>query len=767
MEPFSTGDANVARIIYQTNRTNNNPVASLEAPFDAAASSTALAPAIPDAVHEKAKRRTMQLGASIRAHQTDPSMTTSEALHAAADEWLKNLKSTQSPLTESARYKSLADWAAVLSIAEPTLSSERHWDRDIVHKYWPKFLFTLVNNTTPLLNKRTIKAATVSWWAGLFLHSIVVYTRDPDTKGKCGMALLIKDGIYQAIKAQVVQLVHDFRLDRHTDVKIYFGRHELQIIFNSMLQDSQNTGRQVAIQNQLRHLFPFYFTTRASSLGSTHKKWRDLNYVPLCGDVRVFVHGHLNWEILFRMKIHKNHIATAIGVEQNFKIPGVLLAHNIMFDMTVPFLSHLFLLGRFKVKYKTPQELFDDHSAELEIDPEFKDTPLFLESAPGGREFAVPEQAATARSAYQALRHSCQKTGLPRVGYTAIRRETGNIFSLQMGARIAKDVLNHTPDGPFRDSYSRNTANFDLVRIRLSEIAGTEETSAGEKSKENHASHAFMSAAVECLVRQGREAPDAEENSQVKAVDLKEEYKRKLIEKLPMKPLHQTRVAAWTNYLRCFNLTAQGYQMGTPQANRLFLMATGSKKPPKGESIPVAFKVGWTSVNVTLLRDTFLTAEKNFLDQQKKEMRTFKAGNANKLNHELVTGPLTGDAKERELVVQALASNNPSLHIQQAVDDAMARAAAPTKTDLESVKSWASNIRKAQSALSVLDAQDGPTTTLQEDEHDRLVAFFDRMTMSPATPSCPFAALPPLMQTRSSRTRTRTRMKTMRRRSQI
>lgn len=73
-------------------------------------------------------------------------------------------------------------------------------------------------------------------------------------------------------------VVHDFKLDRHTDRKIYFGRHKLQLTLNKMLDDTLLTGRQVAIQNTTRFLLPFYFSNRASLLGPTHKKWRDLNY---------------------------------------------------------------------------------------------------------------------------------------------------------------------------------------------------------------------------------------------------------------------------------------------------------------------------------------------------------------------------------------------------------------------------------------------------------------------------------------------------------
>ncbi|KAJ6578730.1 hypothetical protein DFH09DRAFT_1276193 [Mycena vulgaris] len=704
MEPFAQGDTNVARIIHQANKVATDPAASLLAPYDATASSTAIAPSVPPEVHEKAKKQAFQLSNKIRATITDPTLNPADALDTAAGEWLATLKSTESPLTTKARTKSLADWASYLLVKHPDMSTERHWDRDVVEQNYQKFLFTMVTHTQPRSNKKTIKASTVAWWCSLFLHSIVVYTRDPDTHQKCGMALLIKHGVYQELKNQVVQLVHTFKLDRHRDTRLYYGRNELQLIFNVILEDSEKTGRQVAIQNIVRHSFPFYFTTRASSLG------------------------------------------TATGVEQNFRITGVEHAHNALFDLTVSMLAHLFLAKRFVTKYEascfvlsTPAELFADTSAELQIDPAFMDTPLFLETAPGGREFASPEKAAMSNSAYNAFRYACERAGLPRAGYTAMRRETGNVFGLQFGARVAKDALNHTSDGPYRDSYSRSTANYDFIAVRLGEKRGTEESAPGEilrpahPSQENHIKNAFTSAAVECLVRRAQETSDVEEEEE----EAKKEYKKKLVDSPSMKPLHEARTAAWEAYIKCFNDTAKGYQSGTPQANKLLKLADGSMPPPRGESIPVEFKRGWNTRKATPLRDAFIAAEQAFLKQQKKEMRLFKSKKKNDENQRLISGPLTGTSDERALVVEILASNPTTEHLQQAVKDATARAAAPANSDLESVRIWASNIQKAQTAIALLDAEDEPASVEQQKHQDAMFAYFDRMTLSPAVPEIP------------------------------
>lgn len=146
MEPFSRGDSNAARIMHHGITQATQPHASTLATEPAASTSEAgLAPSVPKGVHAKAQKLSFQLGHKLRAIHTDPTMTPAEAIIAAADEWAKTVKSLQSPLTELARMKSLADWSAFLSQTNPELSYEKYWDRNVVEANWKRFLFVKVH----------------------------------------------------------------------------------------------------------------------------------------------------------------------------------------------------------------------------------------------------------------------------------------------------------------------------------------------------------------------------------------------------------------------------------------------------------------------------------------------------------------------------------------------------------------------------------------------------------------------------------------------
>ncbi|KAJ7103882.1 hypothetical protein C8R44DRAFT_746619 [Mycena epipterygia] len=700
MDPFSKSNSTVARISHQANRPSSS-ISIVQPPMDSA--SLPQAPTVPESVHEIAKKKAVQLGASIRAHLEDPTITTADALSQQADAWLATVKSHQSPITEAHRLKSLADWEAYLNTAQPDLSNERHWDRDIVEKYWPKFLFTMVTHSVRVrkeANQKNIKATTVSWWASLFLHSILAYTCDPITGTKCGMTLLVKEGVYVKLKAQVVELVHEYKLDRHKAAKIYFGRHELQLIIQTMLDASIRTGRQL---------------------------------VPVCGDITLMCHDYMDFELEWRMKIFKrqNAIGTVTGKEQTFNVRGCLYAHNVLFDIILPLIAHLFLLKRFKTKYESIEALCADRKAQLHIDPVFNDTPIFLAGATGGREFAVPERPAMATSVYEALRDWAQKSGLPGVGVTALRRDAGNHFGLQNGERIAKDFMNHQTDGPFRDSYSRNTANFNLVQLRIGEVAGSLESFPGQKIQENHQRHGFKSYAVEALVRAAREAPQAEETEKEKKAARLAHRAKLIAEGDLLQPMDKTRSKAWENYVACFNKTASAYKMCTISANRVLKLATGELEPPEREPHPLAFEHPWDEPKTKPLLDTFVNAENIFHKQLKKEMRRYDIELRNAKNKELLEGGLTGDGNERELVVQALAAPDPGKHVRRALE----AAAAPANTDdLESVRSWVDSIHKARTALTAIDIDEGPGAAQAQADQDELFAYFDRLTVSNSAP---------------------------------
>jgi hypothetical protein len=82
---------------------------------------------------------------------TNPTMNTADALMEKANTFLKEVSSTQSPITQRNHVKSLADWAGYLAVAKPLVPTEQHWDRNIIEDNWNRFLFTMVSECSLFL----------------------------------------------------------------------------------------------------------------------------------------------------------------------------------------------------------------------------------------------------------------------------------------------------------------------------------------------------------------------------------------------------------------------------------------------------------------------------------------------------------------------------------------------------------------------------------------------------------------------------------------
>jgi len=74
-------------------------------------------------------------------------------------------------------------------------------------------------------------------------------------------------------------VIRDFKLDRFEDVKVYFGRPEVQLMIEEALHNSNGHNREPKIQAILMMLFPFFMGSRPSTLGPTTSQCRDLGLV--------------------------------------------------------------------------------------------------------------------------------------------------------------------------------------------------------------------------------------------------------------------------------------------------------------------------------------------------------------------------------------------------------------------------------------------------------------------------------------------------------
>ncbi|KAK7053886.1 hypothetical protein R3P38DRAFT_3254348 [Favolaschia claudopus] len=704
-------DPTIASLARQTGRDNTASVSS-----SSSVHHTAPAPSVPDAVHEKAKTQALKLSARIKATAKDPTHNNINDLITEADEWAKTVQERESPITKANRVKQLADWQAIILLTEPELPVEQHWDLEVVKRFWKRYLYIMTSTTPSRTPGKPLKSRTVSAWAAMLIHSIVLYTRDPNTQLKCGLRLLITDGLYQNLKDQVMTLVHEFKLDRHYDPRVYFGRAELGLIFETMLSSTKRNGRQVALQTMVRALYTFFFTLRGSSLGPSHKIWRDLNYVLLCGHLKIYCKGYADWEIMTRVLNYKNQYNSVTGGEQDFTARGVLHSHNALFDITTFLMAHLYLLKRFKKKYKTIDELLEDQSAEIELDPAFADTALFLEAAPGGKEFASPEVAAMSRSTTDSFRDWSGKTGLPKVGLGALRRETGNMYIVQLGKQLAEDVMNHEAKGTIRDFYSRNMGNLDLVRVRLGEVAGVNESAAGMQIKESDKRHAFMGPALECLIRRAKEEPAVHVPRNQKIRDDREEIK----DNPDLVPLAQAADQAWEAFLACFNSNAA--DSSQTQHKRLMDYATGRATRKQK---PVNFRQPWTEAT---LQTAYTEAQQVFLKKQTAILRQDKRQQEKTKSNDLLHGPLTGTAGERLEILDLLKTDRPSEHLKQALDNARASATAPQTYDKSGMEKWSRDLQRALTTVQVIEGHHAAEDD-KEGDQDTLYEFFDKLAL--------------------------------------
>ncbi|KAF9009463.1 hypothetical protein BDQ17DRAFT_1062943 [Cyathus striatus] len=496
-------------------------------------------------------------------------------LAASFQEWAATVPSRESKSTRDHRERIEADWEAFLQIFYPQVTEESVWTFDVVKQGAIEFLRFKVVATSPLPGKSVLKARTLEGWFHSFVTSIAKNTRDPVSKELRGMVLLAHDGLYHKLKDAVIYLIQERALDRKLNPKQYFGRSHLQAMFSYMLKSSKVNGRVAVLQQIFRILCSFYMTSRPSTLGVPEAKWRELGYYPKLRDVRIFRLGLY----LYKIEVHWEHFKgkrnTATADEQVFILDSVKLGHNLLFDPTLYLVLFLFCRKAFGEKYPTLDALLSDDSAELSIDESKLDDPLFLELKFGGKEFVTPEAPATAASASHTFGDWAQKAGLPRAGMSAIRRDAGNNYGLQLSFEIAQDLMNHAPSDShsvYRKSYSRNTANYAVVGIRLGEEAGPGEAYPGQVLHRQESRMDLKDPVIDALLYQ-LSSTKLEEDKAAK------EARMEAINKDPeMISLLAECDEVSDKYESCFSKGTAAYERNLANVHLMYEIGSGNKK---------------------------------------------------------------------------------------------------------------------------------------------------------------------------------------------
>ncbi|KAG6820186.1 hypothetical protein H0H93_004178 [Arthromyces matolae] len=209
---------------------------------------------VPKSDIQDALKKKSRLGAFV-AEQILLNPDFTDDLGQICQKYADEITTSESPMRQSERERINNNWYFMLSILAPHLDENRFWHVDVVEHFALHFLTFLVKCTPPLPGRKTIKSRTLVGWLSLFIHAIVKYCRDPSTGRAVGMSLLTQGKLYQDLKNQAAKLTHDFKLDRHYDRRMYYGRYEVYLMICAALK--AEIGRGPILQNIIMILLPF------------------------------------------------------------------------------------------------------------------------------------------------------------------------------------------------------------------------------------------------------------------------------------------------------------------------------------------------------------------------------------------------------------------------------------------------------------------------------------------------------------------------------
>ncbi|KAK0455237.1 uncharacterized protein EV420DRAFT_589675 [Desarmillaria tabescens] len=221
----------------------------------------------------------------------------------------------------------------------------------------------------------------------------------------------------------------------------------------------------------LRVLFPFYMTSRPSSMGPFCKEYADLGYYLKLRNLRIYRRSRLVWTIAINFRNYKGN-NSFLTKEQTFYLESVTRPHNLTFCVVTWMMTYLYAINAFKKKFESLRALFDCEDGEVELDEDVDEWACFPAIKQGGREFIEFTRPATAVAISASTGSLCKMSGLATVGNYAVRRDTGDKFNLMFDEATARMVMAHETDSIFRNHYSKETETVDVVGARIGEAEG-------------------------------------------------------------------------------------------------------------------------------------------------------------------------------------------------------------------------------------------------------------------------------------------------------
>ncbi|KAF7796958.1 hypothetical protein EIP86_008146 [Pleurotus ostreatoroseus] len=503
------------------------------------------------------------------------------------------------------RNRLLGSWAQMIYFFDKTIDPDQYWDKAIVARFAERFLPFLVRVTPGSKQREYVKADTLKHWHSMFVHCIVKYTFDGDTRERAGMGLLIREGLFEQLENGVDSLIVEYNLDRHVDDRAFIGNHELRLMFVTALENSMQSRRgqrQRDIQTMCQSLCTFFMTTRPSTMAPQDNELRGQGKYPRVENVRFYkIRGtRMSYAMEIQWKHFKNHNVRS-GKMQTFGLNPVTRNENMLFCAPTCFIAHLFLRGVFVHKVGrlvrqrgTWEELCNAQDAELKMDPAMLKAPLFVLGTQAGLKEG---EACLSDSISEGIRRFAGDAGLRRVGTYAIRRETANTFHMEQGVDFATLCLGHKTKGSLL-AYSGGTINLPVVEARLGE--GTTRTllqqvrpvrSASRpgltRPQNNRERRDFVSLAVDAIVRnmregvpEGREGVSERREGKKKDVLAPAEHTRLLAEDVEYEHYLQQQAAARSEFMACFveGSSAATYTNNLNQLTKIVNSARANKE---------------------------------------------------------------------------------------------------------------------------------------------------------------------------------------------
>ncbi|KAJ7367697.1 hypothetical protein DFH08DRAFT_829154 [Mycena albidolilacea] len=389
-----------------------------------------------------------------------------DAAQAEHDAWILTNISRHNPHTMRHIELIRGYYETLVSEWSPNIPKEDWWLAPVILKHAPICVRVYANSAPGTHGRLHIKSSTLVSFTNRLVTEIAHQARNEDGS-KAGMALLCKEKLYDTLHNAVNTLVIELGLDRHADEKLIFGELELMMMIQTALKSSTSGFTRLSkLQDITLLLFLFFSSARPSTLGPTHKQFREEGKFPRLDAIKIEAQALLAFRTKARMTDFKGHYGS-IGLAVTYNMVSPALWANVFLDINL-YLIPLLVERRALVGIETIEDVINGNHSQLQIKPEKAKEPFFCTILPGGRGLdpSKPMMSKAAGACVTTMASAAFLKG--GGGGYKMRRFGANIMAHIMGKETAEMLLTHQTSGSLHH-YQVQVTNLDLVPIMLAE----------------------------------------------------------------------------------------------------------------------------------------------------------------------------------------------------------------------------------------------------------------------------------------------------------